>query len=87
MAFTASISSKGQVVIPAALRKKYKLGARTKVVFGEQDGKLTVESATLDRVLAMRGCMSHIQEDVEAWWAEEKRAEREREEAKIEAVE
>jgi bifunctional DNA-binding transcriptional regulator/antitoxin component of YhaV-PrlF toxin-antitoxin module len=86
MAFTASISSKGQVVIPAALRKKYRLGPRTKVVFGEQNGKLTMESTALDQVLALRGCLSHVEEDVEAWWMEEKRKERALENAKIEEL-
>jgi len=28
--------------------------------------------------------LSHVEEDVEAWWMEEKRKEREREEARIE---
>jgi hypothetical protein len=28
--------------------------------------------------------LSHVEEDVEAWWMEEKRKEREREEAEIE---
>jgi hypothetical protein len=29
--------------------------------------------------------LSHVEEDVEGWWMEEKRKEREREEAEIEA--
>jgi bifunctional DNA-binding transcriptional regulator/antitoxin component of YhaV-PrlF toxin-antitoxin module len=71
-------------MIPAKLRAKYNLRPRAKVVFGERDGKLTVESTALDDVLALRGSLSHIKEDVEAWWTEEKRKEREREEAKLE---
>jgi AbrB family looped-hinge helix DNA binding protein len=80
----ATVSSKGQVVIPAALRVKYNLRPRTKVVFGEHNGKLTMESTALTEVLALRGCLSHVEEDVEAWWMEEKRKERERENARIE---
>ena len=83
MAHMATISSKGQLVIPAEIRRKYHLRPRTKVVFGELDGKLTLESSALERVLALEGCLSHVKEDVEAWWMEEKRKEREREEAKI----
>jgi hypothetical protein len=56
------------------------------VVFGEQNGKLTVESTSLAEVLALRGCLSHVKEDVEGWWMEEKRKERLREDAKIEAA-
>ena len=85
MASSAVISSKGQLVIPARLRAKYNLRPRAKVVFGEENGKLTVESTALAEVLALRGCLSHVKEDVEGWWMEEKRKEREREEAKIEA--
>jgi Tfp pilus assembly protein PilP len=43
-----------------------------------------MESTALTEVLALRGCLSHVEEDVEAWWMEEKRKERERENARIE---
>jgi AbrB family looped-hinge helix DNA binding protein len=81
----ATVSSKGQVVIPVELRTKYNLRPRSKVVFGEENGKLTMESTALAEVLALRGCLSHVKEDVEGWWMEEKRKERECEEAEIEA--
>ena len=50
MAQAATISSKGQLVIPAKLRVKYNLRPRAKVVFGEQNGKLTVESTALAEI-------------------------------------
>jgi bifunctional DNA-binding transcriptional regulator/antitoxin component of YhaV-PrlF toxin-antitoxin module len=84
MGQTGTISSKGQLMIPVELRAKYNLRPRAKVVFGEQNGKLTVESSALDEVLALRGWLSHVEEDVEARWMEEKRKEREREDARIE---
>lgn len=37
------VSQKGQVVIPAALRKKHKIGRA--VVIAEADGKITIEPA------------------------------------------
>ena len=79
-----SISSKGQLMIPVELRAKYNLRPRTKVVFGEENGKMTVESTALAEVLALQGWLSHVEEDIEAWWMEEKRKEREREDAEIE---
>jgi bifunctional DNA-binding transcriptional regulator/antitoxin component of YhaV-PrlF toxin-antitoxin module len=79
-----TISSKGQLMIPAELRAKYNLRPRAKVVFGEQNGKLTVESTALAQILALEGWLSHVEEDVEGWWMEEKRKEREREDAEIE---
>ena len=84
MGLTGTISSKGQLMIPAELRAKYNLRPRAKVVFGEQNGKLTVESTALAQILALEGWLSHVEEDVEGWWMEEKRKEREREDAEIE---
>ena len=85
MAKTATISSKGQLVIPAALRKKYGLKAGSKVSINDQHGHFTVTPNPFDALLALRGCLAHIDEDVEGWWMEEKRRERERDEAKLEA--
>lgn len=84
MAQMATISSKGQVVIPAALRKKFRIRAGTRVAVGERDGSITLTPHPYDALRALRGCLSHVEEDVEAWWMEEKLKEREREDAKIE---
>lgn len=80
----ATVSSKGQVVIPAALRKKFQIKAGTHVAVDEKDGQITLTPNPYDALLALRGCLSHVEEDVEGWWMEEKRKEREREDAKIE---
>ena len=84
MGHMARVSSKGQVVIPAALRKKFRIKGGTQLAVGERDGSITLTPNPYDALLALRGCLSHIEEDVEAWWMEEKRKEREREDAKIE---
>jgi AbrB family looped-hinge helix DNA binding protein len=84
MQITATMSSKGQLVIPASLRRKYKLKAGTAFDIGEHNGTITITPRPEDpyeAFLAMRGIMSHIEEDVEGWWMEEKRKEREREDA------
>jgi AbrB family looped-hinge helix DNA binding protein len=80
----ATVSSKGQVVIPAALRKKLRITGGTRVAVTERDGEITLTPNPYDALLAFRGCLSYVKEDVEAWWMEEKRKEREREDAKIE---
>ena len=80
----ATVSSKGQIVIPVELRRKYKIKGGTQVAVSEQDGSIMLTPNPYDALLALRGCLSHVEEDVEAWWMEEKRKEREREEAKIE---
>ena len=84
MMHLAKISSKGQMVLPAEIRKKYRLNPGTVVGIDDRDGKITVTPNPpnpFDAMLALRGIMSHIEEDVEGWWTEEKRQEREREEA------
>jgi AbrB family looped-hinge helix DNA binding protein len=80
----ATVSSKGQVVIPATIRKKLRIKGGTRVAVREHNGEITLSPNPYDALLALRGCLSHVEEDVEAWWMEEKRKEREREDAKIE---
>ncbi len=78
----ATVSSKGQIVIPAEIRKKLRIKGGTRVAVSERGGEITLTPNPFDALLALRGCLSHV-EDVEAWWIEEKRKEYEREEAKI----
>lgn len=83
MAHMGTISSKGQLVIPAELRKKYRLKSGAKVIFGEHEGKLTVESSVLDQVLALRGCLAGAGQDLEAMLMEERYTDRQRDERKF----
>jgi AbrB family looped-hinge helix DNA binding protein len=85
MGHSAMVSSKGQLVIPAAMRKKYGLKAGTRVDVADIEGEIRIKPNPFDALLALEGCLSHVEEDVEAWWMEEKRKERERDEARIEA--
>jgi AbrB family looped-hinge helix DNA binding protein len=84
MGHMATVSSKGQVVIPAALRKKLRITGGTRVAVGERDGVIMLTPNPYDAMLSLRGILSHVEEDVEGWWMEEKRKEREREDAEIE---
>jgi AbrB family looped-hinge helix DNA binding protein len=82
----ATVSSKGQVVIPASLRKKLRIEGGTQVAVSEQDGSILLTPNPYDALLALRGCLSHVEEDVEAWWMEVKRKEHASEEARIEEI-
>lgn len=84
MAHMATMSSKGQLVIPAELRKKYRLKAGSKVAIDDRDGEIRVKPNPYDALLALRGILSHAGEDIEAWLIEDKRKERERDDAKLE---
>jgi len=73
------VSSKGQVVIPAALRKKYRLKAGVRVVFREEQGRLILEPNPFDAFLALEGTVAA---PLLQWLAEDRAAERLREDAR-----
>jgi AbrB family looped-hinge helix DNA binding protein len=74
MATTAVISSKGQVVIPANLRKRYRLKEGTTVVFQEERGRLVLEPMSFKAIYALEGSLRDfpLEEELE----EERRAAR-----------
>ncbi|MGA3372095.1 MAG: AbrB/MazE/SpoVT family DNA-binding domain-containing protein [Terracidiphilus sp.] len=51
----ATVSSKGQLVIPAALRKKYRLKAGSRVAVEDYGGEIRVKPNPYDALLALRG--------------------------------
>lgn len=55
MARMATISSKGQLVIPAELRKKYRLKAGSRVVVEDQGGEIRIKPNFYEALLALRG--------------------------------
>jgi len=77
MRSTAVISSKGQIVIPANLRKRYSLRAGTTVVFQEERGRLVLEPNNFEAIYALQGSLREF--PIEASLEEERRAERKRE--------
>jgi AbrB family looped-hinge helix DNA binding protein len=79
MTAASVVSSKGQVVIPAALRKKYRLKAGVRVVFREEQGHLVLEPNPFDAFLALQGT---IDAPLLEWHAEYKAEERLREDAR-----
>jgi AbrB family looped-hinge helix DNA binding protein len=55
MRSTPIVSSKGQIVIPAGLRKKYRLEEGVTVVFDEDHGRLTLEPSNFAAFFAPAG--------------------------------
>ena len=80
MRSTAVISSKGQIVIPANLRKRYRLREGTIVVFQEERGRLVLEPNNFEAIYALQGSLREF--PIEASLEEERRAERKREDAR-----
>jgi len=58
MAHLATISSKGQLVIPAEIRKKYRLKAGSRVAVEDFDGEIKLKPNPYDALLALRGKFS-----------------------------
>ena len=78
---SAVISSKGQIVIPAELRKKYRLNEGVRVFFSEDGkGRLTLEPNIWEEIRALKGMGRGLPllEDL----AEERRKERAREDSR-----
>jgi AbrB family looped-hinge helix DNA binding protein len=71
------ISSKGQVVIPANLRKRYGLKEGTTVTFQEDRGRLVLEPSNYAAIYALQGSLADF--PLEEELAEERGTERERE--------
>jgi AbrB family looped-hinge helix DNA binding protein len=78
MRSTAVMSSKGQIVIPAGLRKRYGLREGITVVFQEERGRLILEPNNFEEIYALQGSLQAfpLEADLEA----ERRAERKRQE-------
>jgi AbrB family looped-hinge helix DNA binding protein len=74
MAATAVMSSKGQIVIPANLRKRYGLQEGSVIVFHEEDGRLILEPNTYQAIYALQGSLREF--PLEASLEEERRAAR-----------
>jgi AbrB family looped-hinge helix DNA binding protein len=70
----AVVSSKGQIVIPADLRKRYRLKEGTTVLFQEERGRLVLEPNTYQAIYALQGSLREF--PLEASLEEERRAAR-----------
>ena len=56
-AYRTTISSKGQVVIPAELREQLKLEKGTPATWSEEKGRLVLTPITERRLSEIRGCL------------------------------
>ena len=76
---SATITSKGQLVVPAELRRKHGIHAGTKVKFLEdQFGRIVLQPITPDYIDRVMGCLAEGP-DLLANWEKEHREEGKRE--------
>lgn len=53
----STVTQKGQIVIPAKLRKKFGIRSGTKVAFIEEDERLLLQPLTADYIRSLRGIL------------------------------
>ena len=54
---TSVVTTKGQLVIPARLRRRFGIKKGTMVTFTEDDGRLIVQPVTREFIRALRGSL------------------------------
>lgn len=79
----ATVTSKGQLVIPAPLRKKYGIKKGTKIAFIEQDGKLLLQPINKQFIRSMCGILKSDTSVVQEL-LEERARDKEKEDMKLE---
>lgn len=54
---TSTVTTKGQLVIPAKLRRKYSIRKGTQVAFLEDQGRLILQPITAEFIRSLRGSL------------------------------
>ncbi len=80
---TAYVTSKGQLVIPASLRKRFGIKAGTKVRFIERDGEIVIQPITSEFIRSVCG-MLKSDKSMTRELLKERAKDRQREEHKVE---
>ena len=71
---SATFTSKGQLVVPAELRRKHGIAAGTRVRFLEdQYGRIVLQPITADYVDRVQGCLNGAPDLVGAWEKDHRR--------------
>ena len=79
---TANVTSKGQLVIPARLRRKYRIEPGTKVLFMERNHEIVIQPVTKEFVRSVCGLFKS-ETSATQMLLRERDKDREREEAKF----
>ncbi|HEV2491543.1 MAG TPA: AbrB/MazE/SpoVT family DNA-binding domain-containing protein [Terriglobia bacterium] len=70
---TSVVTTKGQLVIPARLRRRFGIKKGTVVTFTEDDGRLIVQPVTREFIRGLRGSLKGEPSALAAVLAERKR--------------
>lgn len=53
----STITTKGQLVIPSRLRRKYSIKKGTRVAFVEEENRIVLQPITTEFIRSLRGCL------------------------------
>jgi len=53
----STVTTKGQLVIPSKLRRKYSIKEGTQVAFVEEENRLILQPLTPEFIRSLRGCL------------------------------
>lgn len=70
---TSVVTTKGQLVIPARLRRRYGIKKGTLIAFAEDDGRIIVQPVTREFIRGLRGSLQGKPSALEVLLAERKR--------------
>ncbi len=79
---TGNVTTKGQLVIPARLRRRFGIKAGTRIRFLERDGEIVLQPVTSARIRALCGILK-AESPATSDLLKERARDREREEAKL----
>jgi AbrB family looped-hinge helix DNA binding protein len=78
------MTTKGQIVIPKAIREKYKLNAGSKLIFRDTPTGIVLQPVDAAYIKSLKGIVkSNDPRPMKTWWAEYKKEERELEDRKF----
>ena len=55
--YLSTVTTKGQLVIPSRLRRKYSIRKGTRVAFVEEENRLVLQPITPEFIRSLRGCL------------------------------
>ena len=70
---TSVVTTKGQMVIPARLRRRYGIKKGTLIAFAEDSGRIIVQPVTREFIRGLRGSLQGEPSALDALLAERKR--------------
>jgi AbrB family looped-hinge helix DNA binding protein len=69
----SKVTTKGQLVIPSRLRRKYSIKKGTQVAFVEEDNRLILQPITPEFIRSLRGCLGKDSKALEVLLEDRKR--------------